>query len=78
MKELGFWEVNATTLQDVHEVAPSQEELQAAAEGTAPPEADRPAQVSLAPSVHGRTLEPLAEGSANWQNSWQNAFRFVS
>ena len=26
---------------------------------------------SEASSVHGRTSEPLAEGSANWQNSWQ-------
>ena len=45
MKELGFWEVNSTTLQDVHEVAPSQEELQAAAEGRALTEADKPAKV---------------------------------
>ena len=49
MKELGFWEVNSTTLQDVHEVAPSQEEMQAAAEGRAPPAvANGPAQVRLA------------------------------
>ena len=49
MKELGFWEVNSTTLQDVHEVAPSQEEMQAAAEGRAPaPCSQEPAQVRLA------------------------------
>ena len=29
-------------------------------------------------SVHGRTSEPLAEGSANWQNTWQNAFHLVT
>lgn len=46
MKELGFWEVNSATLQDVHEVAPSQEEMQAAAEGKVPAEADKPAKAS--------------------------------
>ena len=29
-------------------------------------------------SVHGRTSEPLAEGSATWQNPWQNAVHFVA
>lgn len=32
VKELGFWEVNEATLKDVHEVAPTQEEMQAAAD----------------------------------------------
>ena len=35
-------------------------------------------QVRPPPSVRGRTSEPLAEGSATWQNSWQNAFHFVT
>ena len=43
---MGFWEVNQTTLQDVHEVAPSQEEMQAAADAKASAElADAPRQV---------------------------------
>ena len=29
-------------------------------------------------SVHGRTSEPLTEGSATWQKSWQHAFHFVA
>jgi hypothetical protein len=46
VKELGFWEVNQTTLQDVHEVAPSQEEMQAAADARASAElAEAPRQV---------------------------------
>ena len=46
VKELGFWEVNQTTLQDVHEVAPSQEEMQAAADAKASAEsAEAPRQV---------------------------------
>ena len=31
-----------------------------------------------AASVRGRTSEPLAEGSATWQNSWQDTFHFVT
>ena len=38
MKELGFWEVNEATLKDVHEVAPTQEEMQAAADAASSPE----------------------------------------
>ena len=53
VKELGFWEVNSTTLQDVHEVAPTQEEMQAAAEGkAAPSEAHRAVQVRPASLSH--------------------------
>ena len=38
VKELGFWEVNEATLKDVHEVAPTQEEMQAAADAASSPE----------------------------------------
>ena len=52
VKELGFWEVSSTTLQDVHEVAPTQEEMQAAAEGKASPEANMAEQVRPASLSH--------------------------
>ena len=38
VRELGFWEVNEATLKDVHEVAPTQEEMQAAADAASSPE----------------------------------------
>jgi len=50
VKELGFWEVNETTLQDVHEVAPSQEEMQAAVDAKASAEAKATPQVCPATS----------------------------
>ena len=56
VKELGFWEVNSSTLQDVHEVAPTQEEMQAAAEGKAPAEADKAMKVSFTTVGHGAEL----------------------
>lgn len=63
MKELGFWEVNEFTLQDVHEVAPSQEEMQAAADAKASADAREGLPVRLALPSNSTPLHGIGFGT---------------